>query len=222
MTLSPVKKWTFPVIINSKKEPLTADDYHAALMSTSTGFYPVSVTNLMHMGIHFDKTVLKELGDENERKVHCIADGEVVAYRINGNYQNISYGDTVAYYSTGFVLVRHLLEMERVEEKKQPTESNTENSSTTEKPAEDNSPASSDSKANDTATSTNSTADKAGTTSETNQPKLKKKSCRRINSIFIAFICIWPILLFMIKILKRQHLHFGNKIFIVFYLTIKN
>ena len=34
----------------------------------------------MHMGIHFDKTVLKELGDENERKVHCIADGEVVAY----------------------------------------------------------------------------------------------------------------------------------------------
>ena len=166
MTLSPVKQWTFPVIINSKKEPLTADDYHAALMSTSTGFYPVSVTNLMHMGIHFDKTVLKELGDENERKVHCIADGEVVAYRINGNYQNISYGDTVAFYSTGFVLVRHLLEMERVEEKKQSTEPNAENSSTTEKPAEDNSLTSSASKTNDTATSTNSTADKADTESE--------------------------------------------------------
>ena len=175
MTLSPVKKWTFPVIINSKKEPLTADDYHAALMSTSTGFYPVSVTNLMHMGIHFDKTVLKELGDENERKVHCIADGEVVAYRINGNYQNISYGDTVAYYSTGFVLVRHLLEMERVEEKKQPTEPNTENSSTTEKPAEDNSPASSASKANDTATSTNSTADKADTESENKPAEAEKE-----------------------------------------------
>ena len=166
MTLSPVKQWTFPVIINSKKEPLTADDYYAALMSTSTGFYPVSVTNLMHMGIHFDKTVLKELGDENERKVHCIADGEVVAYRINGNYQNISYGDTVAFYSTGFVLVRHLLEMERVEEKKQSTEPNAENSSTTEKPAEDNSLTSSASKTNDTATSTNSTADKADTESE--------------------------------------------------------
>ena len=175
MTLSPVKKWTFPVIINSKKEPLTADDYHAALMSTSTGFYPVSVTNLMHMGIHFDKTVLKELGDENERKVHCIADGEVVAYRINGNYQTISYGDTVAYYSTGFVLVRHLLEMERVEEKKQPTEPNTENSSTTEKPAEDNSPASSASKANDTATSTNSTADKADTESENKPAEAEKE-----------------------------------------------
>ena len=175
MTLSPVKKWTFPVIINSKKEPLTADDYHAALMSTSTGFYPVSVTNLMHMGIHFDKTVLKELGDENERKVHCIADGEVVAYRINGNYQNISYGDTVAFYSTGFVLVRHLLEMERVEEKKQPTEPNTENSSTTEKPAEDNSPASSASKANDTATSTNSTADKADTESENKPAEAEKE-----------------------------------------------
>ena len=175
MTLSPVKKWTFPVIINSKKEPLTADDYYAALMSTSSGFYPVSATNLMHMGIHFDKTVLKELGDENERKVHCIADGEVVAYRINDNYQNISYGDTVAFYSTGFVLVRHLLEMERVEEKKQPTEPNTENSSTTEKPAEDNSPASSASKANDTATSTNSTADKADTESENKPAEAEKE-----------------------------------------------
>ena len=175
MTLSAVKKWKFPVIINSKKEPLTADDYYAALMSTSSGFYPVSATNLMHMGIHFDKTVLKELGDENERKVHCIADGEVVAYRINDNYQNISYGDTVAYYSTGFVLVRHLLEMERVEEKTESTESNTENSSTTEKPAEDNSPASSASKTNDTATSTNSTADKADTESENKPAEAEKE-----------------------------------------------
>ena len=175
MTLSAVKKWKFPVIINSKKEPLTADDYYAALMSTSSGFYPVSATNLMHMGIHFDKTVLKELGDENERKVHCIADGEVVAYRINDNYQNISYGDTVAFYSTGFVLVRHLLEMERVEEKKQSTEPDTENSSTTEKPAEDNSPASSASKTNDTATSTNSTTDKADTTSENTPTEPEKE-----------------------------------------------
>ena len=175
MTLSPVKQWTFPVIINSKKEPLTADDYYAALMSTSSGFYPVSATNLMHMGIHFDKTVLKELGDENERQVHCIADGEVVAYRINDNYQNISYGDTVAFYSTGFVLVRHLLEMERVEEKTESTEPDTENSSTTEKPAEDNSPASSASKTNDTATSTNSTADKADTESENTPTEPEKE-----------------------------------------------
>ena len=175
MTLSPVKQWTFPVIINSKKEPLTADDYYAALMSTSSGFYPVSATNLMHMGIHFDKMVLRELGDENERKVHCIADGEVVAYRINDNYQNISHGDTVAFYSTGFVLVRHLLEMERVEEKTESTEPNAENSSTTEKTAEDNSPASSASKANDTTTSTNSTADKADTESENKPVEAEKE-----------------------------------------------
>ncbi|MFQ1011923.1 M23 family metallopeptidase [Gilliamella apicola] len=163
MTLSAVKEWKFPVIINSKKEPLTTNNYYAALMSTSTGFYPVSVTNLMHMGIHFDKTVLKKLGDENERQVHCIADGEVVAYRINDYYQKTNYGDSIAFYSTSFVLVRHLLEMERVEEKPESTEPDTENSSTTEKTAEDNSPAS---KANDTATSTNSTTDKTDTTSE--------------------------------------------------------
>ena len=184
MTLSAVKKWVFPVIINSKKEPLKADHYHAALMSTSTGFYPISVTNFMHTGIHFDETVLKELGDENERNVYCMADGEVVAYRINDNYQKINDGDSTVLYSTGFVLVRHLLEMERVEEETASTESDTknstttensattensttaENSTTTEKPAEDNSLASPASKANDTATSTNSTTDKADTKSD--------------------------------------------------------
>ena len=174
MSLSAVKEWKFPVIINSKKD-LTVNNYYSALLKASKGFYPISINQLIHMGIHFDETVLKELGDENERQVHCIADGEVVAYRINDNYQNISYGDTVAFYSTGFVLVRHLLEMERVEEKKQPTEPNTENSSTTEKPAEDNSPASSASKANDTATSTNSTADKADTESENKPAEAEKE-----------------------------------------------
>ena len=174
MSLSAVKEWKFPVIINSKKD-LTVNNYYSALLKASKGFYPISINQLIHMGIHFDETVLKELGDENERQVHCIADGEVVAYRINDNYQNISYGDTVAYYSTGFVLVRHLLEMERVEEKKQSTEPNTENSSTTEKPAEDNSPASSASKTNDTATSTNSTADKADTESENKPAEAEKE-----------------------------------------------
>ena len=174
MSLSAVKEWKFPVIINSKKD-LTVNNYYSALLKASKGFYPISINQLIHMGIHFDETVLKELGDENERQVHCIADGEVVAYRINDNYQNISYGDTVAFYSTGFVLVRHLLEMERVEEKKQSTEPNAENSSTTEKPAEDNSPASSASKTNDTATPTNSTADKADTESENKPAEAEKE-----------------------------------------------
>ena len=174
MSLSAVKEWKFPVIINSKKD-LTVNNYYSALLKASKGFYPISINQLIHMGIHFDETVLKELGDENERQVHCIADGEVVAYRINDNYQNISYGDTVAFYSTGFVLVRHLLEMERVEEKTESTESDTENSSTTEKPAEDNSPASSASKTNDTATSTNSTADKADTESENTPTEPEKE-----------------------------------------------
>ena len=174
MSLSAVKEWKFPVIINSKKD-LTVNNYYSALLKASKGFYPISINQLIHMGIHFDEKVLKELGDENERQVYCIADGEVVAYRINDNYQNISYGDTVAYYSTGFVLVRHLLEMERVEEKTESAEPDTENSSTTEKPAEDNSPASSASKTNDTATSTNSTADKADTTSENTPTEPEKE-----------------------------------------------
>ena len=79
MSLSAVKEWKFPVIINSKKD-LTVNNYYSALLKASKGFYPISINQLIHMGIHFDEKVLKELGDENERKVHCIADGEVVAY----------------------------------------------------------------------------------------------------------------------------------------------
>ena len=121
MTLSAVKRWRFPIIVNRKKK-LSANDYYKALMVASGGFYPISVNNLIHSGIHFDKLVLKKLGDENERKVYCIADGEVIAYRVDDSYQKVDYGDRVGFFSTGFVLVRHLLEMEQVEEKTADTE----------------------------------------------------------------------------------------------------
>jgi hypothetical protein len=81
----------------------------------------------VHTGIHFDKDALEKLGITKpiKTKVNCIADGEVIAYRVNGHYQKIDYDEKVAFFSTGFVLVRHLLEMERIPEKKaETTESN--------------------------------------------------------------------------------------------------
>lgn len=114
MTLSAVTGWRYPITIKS------IDEYNEALLSASTGFYPISVNKFIHQGIHFEENVLNKLGVEKPReinsKVYCIADGEVIAYRCNDNYQKLDYGDRVGFFSTGFVLVRHLLEMERVEE----------------------------------------------------------------------------------------------------------
>ncbi|OCG44009.1 hypothetical protein A9G34_07525 [Gilliamella sp. Choc4-2] len=115
MTLIPIKKWKYPVIINQQKQ-LSTNGYYTALMSASNGFYPVSVNKQVHGGIHFDEKVLGKLGDPKIRKVHCIATGEVIAYRVNDYYQKVDYGEKIDFFSTGFVLVRHLLEMERIED----------------------------------------------------------------------------------------------------------
>ncbi|MWN91393.1 hypothetical protein GQ597_11880, partial [Gilliamella sp. Pra-s65] len=154
MTLSAVKKWKYPVIIDGK-EKLSANAYYEALMSASTGFYPVSVNKLIHSGVHFDSNVLKKLGNEKARRVHCIADGEVIAYRVNDRYQKIDKGDEVVFFSTGFVLVRHLLEMERIEEETPASESDTTAGNTnTEGAAADTNQAQSPSTSNSTDTTT--------------------------------------------------------------------
>ena len=132
MVLSKIKKWQYPVIAKSSgdskdKKDITAKLYYKALLSAKNGFHPVSINNLVHTGVHFDKDALVELGITKpiKTKVNCIADGEVIAYRVNGHYQKIDYDEKVAFFSTGFVLVRHLLEMERVPEKKAETTEST-------------------------------------------------------------------------------------------------
>ena len=132
MVLSKIKKWQYPVIAKSPddskdKKDITAKLYYKALLSAKNGFYPVGLTKLVHTGVHFDKDALEKLGITKpiKTKVNCIADGEVIAYRVNGHYQKIDYDEKVAFFSTGFVLVRHLLEMERVPEKKAETTEST-------------------------------------------------------------------------------------------------
>ncbi|OCG18102.1 lysozyme [Gilliamella sp. WF3-4] len=166
MTLSAVKKWKYPVIVNGK-EKLSANTYYEALMSASTGFYPVSVNKLMHCGVHFDLNALKKLGNEKERRVHCIADGEIIAYRVNDRYQKIDKGDEVVFFSTGFVLVRHLLEMEHVEETPVSESDTTENNTNTEGTAADTNQAQSPSNSTDTTTPTPPTTPQTNTETAT-------------------------------------------------------
>ncbi len=65
---------------------------------------------MFHGGIHFDAGTGSELKQGDGVKV--IADGEVVAYRLDSAYPELTYPTTpprYALYSTGFVLVRHRL-----------------------------------------------------------------------------------------------------------------
>ncbi|WP_349572241.1 glycoside hydrolase family 104 protein [Azotobacter salinestris] len=72
---------------------------------------------LWHGGIHFDG---RTAGHLDQSGVRCIADGEVIAYRIDERYPHSEYtaGDscTLAPFSTGFVLVRHRLQAPAVGE----------------------------------------------------------------------------------------------------------
>jgi hypothetical protein len=106
--LPPIKSWAYPFATNSGKSPPDAQDYLQALGVAGDGFYPLGASGIWHGGIHFDQQtdgMLKQ-GDG----VRAIADGEVVAYRLDSKYVELNYSDgRKARYSTGFVLVHHKL-----------------------------------------------------------------------------------------------------------------
>ncbi|NHN77131.1 glycoside hydrolase family 104 protein [Azotobacter chroococcum] len=76
---------------------------------------------LWHGGIHFDGHTAAHL---DQSGVRCIADGEVIAYRIDARYPHSEYGagdgGTPAPFSTGFVLVRHRLQAPAIGEDRPP------------------------------------------------------------------------------------------------------
>lgn len=120
MTIKKIDDFIFPI----GKQPLSQDAYYKALSEANSGFYPFGANGIWHGGIHIDKKVLKEI--KEEAKLRCMADGEVIAYRVNDVYPKIVYQDNVelktpykeqqkvAYFSTGFTLVRHLLQMPKI------------------------------------------------------------------------------------------------------------
>ena len=117
MAIKKITKLIFPV---GEKE-LNQDTYYRALSEAAHGFYPFGENGLWHGGIHIDTNVLNKLG--NDEQLHCMANGEVIAYRINDVYPKITYTEEnlifaklkkVSYFSTGFTLVRHLLQMPKI------------------------------------------------------------------------------------------------------------
>jgi predicted chitinase len=110
-----IKAWAFPFKSagDASKEITDPQLYYKALATAKSGFYPMGDNGLWHGGVHFDSGTAAAL---NQSSVRCIADGEVIAYRIDNQYPESEYRSAPplikrAPFSTGFVLVKHRLEL---------------------------------------------------------------------------------------------------------------
>ncbi|MBD8710322.1 hypothetical protein IFT47_27315, partial [Pseudomonas sp. CFBP 13711] len=81
------------------------------LANAASGSYPLGSSGLWHGGVHFDAGTA---GTLDQSSVHCIADGEVVAYRIDEQSPDTTYFVNKQLvskpFSRNFVLVRHRLQ----------------------------------------------------------------------------------------------------------------
>ncbi len=104
---SNVNHWSYPFAGNTGN-PLAN---LTSLAKAWGGYYPMGANGLWHGGVHFDQGTA---GTFDQSSVRCIADGEVIAYRIDEQYPISEYTGEIplikrALFSTGFVLVRHRL-----------------------------------------------------------------------------------------------------------------
>ncbi|NMX66887.1 hypothetical protein HBO15_05945 [Pseudomonas sp. WS 5111] len=105
-----IKNWSHP--FKDKSTPL---QQLTQLANAAAGSYPLGVGGLWHGGVHFDNGT----GVPKDASVRCLADGEVVAYRIDKNSARTVYIVNKLHvmkpYSRNFVLVRHRLEPPAIE-----------------------------------------------------------------------------------------------------------
>lgn len=105
---SKVETWSYPFPLKTTNTLVAPEDYLKALAVAEDGFYPLGANGLWHGGIHFGAQTAGKF--EQDGGVKCIADGEVVAFRLDKQLQEVAYpGGIKAGYSKGFTLVRHRL-----------------------------------------------------------------------------------------------------------------
>lgn len=104
--LQPVQNWSHP--FRDKRDALQQLTH---LANASSGSYPLGSSGLWHGGVHFDAGTA---GTLDQSSVHCIADGEVVAYRMDEQSSATTYfvnqQPVSKPFSRNFVLVRHRLQ----------------------------------------------------------------------------------------------------------------
>ncbi|WP_244109302.1 lytic transglycosylase domain-containing protein [Burkholderia anthina] len=103
--------WAYPFTPAGKSDATDPTTYFKALAKCENGFYPMGVSGMWHGGVHFAEGSAEML--KQDSGVRAIADGKIVAYRLNTQYEETKYPNNVglAHYSTGFVLVRHELKL---------------------------------------------------------------------------------------------------------------
>jgi len=106
----------YPFALKDGEAPRSVAAYMHAMRGAEDGFYPVGGNSLWHGGIHFGDGTASELAQgptqlAEKSGVRCIADGEIVAYKLDSTYPAVQFRDKQlkALYSTGFTLVRHTL-----------------------------------------------------------------------------------------------------------------
>lgn len=112
---APLKRTVFPFPKRANGNgqaaaEVSAGDYFQALSQAEDGFFPIGYNGQWHGGIHFGAETGASL--DQDEGIRCIADGQVIAYRIDGDYPTVDYESCApATYSRGFVLVRHRLQL---------------------------------------------------------------------------------------------------------------
>ncbi|KVE87680.1 calcium-binding protein [Burkholderia cepacia] len=103
--------WAYPFTPVGKDDAADPMTYFRALAKCENGFYPLGVSGMWHGGVHFADGSAEML--KQDSGVRAIADGKIVAYRLNTKYEETTYPNNVglAHYSTGFVLIRHELKL---------------------------------------------------------------------------------------------------------------
>ncbi|WP_236233460.1 hypothetical protein [Pseudomonas tohonis] len=113
--LPAVKNWSHPFGDTS-----SVFQQLATLAKAQSGYFPLGRNGLWHGGVHFDSGTAGTAGPQGQSFVRCLADGEVIAYRIPEQTPKTTFfpapGVTMkAPFATGFVLVRHRLEAPKIE-----------------------------------------------------------------------------------------------------------
>jgi hypothetical protein len=108
-TPPPLKNWCHP--LKDARDPLA---HLTHLANAAGGYYPIGRSGLFHGGVHFDSAT----GVTQDQAVHCLADGEVVAFRVDTHSPTTRYFiDTRTLdkpFARNFVLVRHRLQPPKI------------------------------------------------------------------------------------------------------------
>jgi len=124
--MASIPKISFPIPANGQGKVFgNSEELLSLLERESSGLYLVGSQGMWHGGIHITDATApwcaltgsnpSELGYVNqpyagEQAVGCMADGEIVAYRVCEDYDFIAWRGDKLYFSTSFVLVKHYIQ----------------------------------------------------------------------------------------------------------------